>query len=62
LCNCTELRSQDNPDDIRKVYIIPDLTPREQQKSKALRAQLAEMNKVGKNYWIKNGKVVGRVN
>ena len=53
LHNCTKLRSKDNPDDVRKVYVTPDLTPREQQKSKALRAQLFEMNKEGKNYWIK---------
>ena len=42
------------------MYITPDLTPREQQHNKALRAQLAEMNKDGKKYWIKNGRIVQR--
>ena len=45
---------------IRKVYITPDLTPREQQHNKALRACLAEMNKDGKKYLIKNGRIVQR--
>lgn len=62
LRNCTKLRNEDNPEDIRRVYVTPDLTPREQQKNKALRAQLAEKNKEGKSYWIKNGKIVRRVN
>lgn len=60
LRNCTKLRAKDNPEDIRNVYITPDLTPREQQHNKALRAQLAEKNKDGKKYWIKNGRIVQR--
>jgi len=62
LRNCTKLRNKDNPEDVKKVYVTPDLTPREQQKNKALRTQLAEMNKDEKKYWIKNGKIVQRVN
>ena len=53
LRNCTKLRSKDNPEDIQKVYITPDLTPREQQQNKELRVQLAEKNKNGKKYLIK---------
>ena len=37
--------------------MTPDPTPGEQQKSKALRVQLAEMNNDEKNYWIKNDKI-----
>jgi len=50
LRNCKKLRNQEN---IRSVYITPDLTLREQQKGKSLRVQLAEMNKDGKKFWIK---------
>jgi len=53
LHKCTKLRSKDNPDDIQKVYITPDLTPREQQENKVLRSKLAEMNKTEKKYGIK---------
>ena len=60
LRNCTKLRARDIPEEIQNVYITPDLTPREQQHNKALRAQLAEMNKDGKKYWIKNGRIVQR--
>jgi len=62
LRNCTKLRNKNNPENVRKVYVTPDLTPREQQQSKVLRAQLTEMNKDENKYWIKNGKIVQRVN
>ena len=29
LCNSFKLRSGDNPDDIKKIFITPDLTPKE---------------------------------
>ena len=58
LRNKLRLRSQDNPEHIRKVFITPDLTPTEQTKNKELRSQLAEMNKVANLYKIKNGKIV----
>jgi len=61
LRNCKKLRNQENPENIRSIYVTPDLTPREQQKGKALRVQLAEMNKGEKKYWIKNGRIVQRV-
>jgi len=43
-----------------ELFITPDLTPLEQKKHKALRQQLADMNKPDKVYMIKNGKIVRR--
>ena len=40
-----KLRGSGNPEDIRKVFVTPDLMPTEQAKNKALRAELVEMNK-----------------
>ena len=60
LRNKSKLRSESNQDYIRKIFITPDYTPLEQQKNKALRQQLAEMNKVENLYKIKNGEVVRR--
>ena len=62
LRNCTKLRDKNNPEEVKKIYVTPDLTPKEQKQSKALRSQLAEMNKDGKKFWIKNGKTVQRGN
>jgi len=62
LHNCIKLRNKNNPENVRKVYVTPDLTPWEQQQNNALRAQLTEMNKDENKYWIKNGKIVQRVN
>jgi len=62
LRNCKKLRNKENPEDVRRVYVTPDFTPLEQQKNKALRAQFTEKNKEGKSYWIKNRKIVWRVN
>ena len=47
-------------DKIRSLFITPDLTPLEQKKHKALRQQLADMNKSENVYMIKNGKIVRR--
>lgn len=60
LKNCVKLRNKSHPADIQRIYITPDLTPKEQQENKALRSQLLELNKSGKHYKIKNGKVVRR--
>ena len=60
LRNCTKLCDKINPEEVRRIYVTPDLTPKEQQQNKALRSQLAEMNKGGRKYWIKNGKIVQR--
>ena len=53
LRNCTKLRGKEIPQNLTKVFITPDMTPKEREKNKALRAQLAELNKDGKNYKIK---------
>ena len=60
LRNKRKLKDQSNPEKVRKVYITPDLSPSEQAKNKALRQQLADMNKVSNVYMIKNGKIVRR--
>ena len=60
LKNCVKLQNKNHPADIQRVYITPDLTPKEQQENKALRSQLLELNKSGKHYKIKNGKIVRR--
>jgi len=44
LRNCTKLRDKNNPEEVKKIYVTPDLTPKEQKQGKALRSQLAEMN------------------
>ena len=61
LRNKIKLRGQENSDHICKLFITPDLTPKEQKESKELRSKLAEMNKSGKKYKIKNGQIVQRV-
>ena len=54
-----KLKNEKNPDLIKKIYINPDLTPLEQRKRKALRQQLADLNKDSNNtYIIKNGSIV----
>ena len=58
LQNCTKLRGKDVPDPFCKVYICPDLIPKEQENNKELREQLKNMNKDGKVYQIKNGRIV----
>ena len=55
-----KLRSRDNPDPVRNIFITPDFTPLEQKRNKILRQQLADMNKVENIYTIKNGQIVRR--
>ena len=62
LRNCTKLRGKDVPQSLSKVFITPDMTIKERENNKALRSQLAEMNKDGRKYRIKNGKIVQRGN
>ena len=38
------------------------MTPKERECNKSLRNQLADLNKNGKNYRIKNGKIVRKNN
>lgn len=59
LRNKFKLKNEKNPDSIKKIYINPDLTPLEQRKRKALRQQLADLNKESNNtYTIKNSLIV----
>ena len=56
LKNKLKFRSSNNPPKVRNIFITPDYTSLEQRKNKALRQQLAEMNKGENTYMIKNGK------
>ena len=61
LHNSSKLRDDSNPDWIKKVFITPDLTPKEQAENKVLREKLAELNKtVPRSYRIKNSQIVRR--
>ena len=53
--NCTKLRNENNPDKIREVFITPDLTPKERENDKALRAELSKRKTASGNsrYMIK---------
>ena len=62
LKNRTKLRNKEHPNDIQRIYITPDLTPKEQKENRALRNNLAELNQTGKNFKIKNGQIVRRGN
>ena len=53
---CIKLCNTDLPSVIQKVFITPDLTPKEQAANKKLRAELKELNKDGKKFKIKTGK------
>ena len=58
LRNCTKLRNAENPEDVRKLYITPDLTPAEQEINRKLREELREKNREGNFYRIKNGRII----
>ena len=60
LRNSVKLRDESNPDYIKKIFITPDLTPKEQEENKLLREKLFKMNKGGKVFRIKNGQIVWR--
>ena len=53
LRNSIKLRDESNPDHIKKIFITPYLTPKEQEENKLLREKLYELNKAGKFYHIK---------
>jgi len=59
LRNCTKLRDQKLPPVLYNVF-TPDLTTKERETNKNLRAQLKDMNKGGRQFQIKNGKIVER--
>ena len=60
LRNCTKLRSADPSSYYNNIYITPDLTPTEREANRQLRAKLSVLNKDGKHYKIKSGKIVPR--
>jgi len=45
LRTCTKLSQHENSQEIQKLFITPDLTPREQETNKKWRADLKELNK-----------------
>ena len=61
LRNSSKLRDISSPDWFKKVFITPDLTPKQQEENKVLREKLAELNKSApRSYHIKNGQIVRR--
>ena len=60
LQNTKRLRLSDTPANYRKVFIPPDLTPREHEANKELCAQLADANNEGSQFKTKNGQIVRR--
>ena len=60
LRNAFKLRNRELPEHLGKIFITPDMTPKEREENKLLRAKLAEANKSGNNYKIKNGQIVRR--
>ena len=60
LHNRTKLRDPKLSPVLHKVFITPDLTPKERESNKNLRAQLKEMNKGSRQFQIKNGQIVER--
>jgi len=53
LHNSSKLRDMSEPGWMKKVFVTPDLTPKEQEQSKELRKQLADLNSSDKKYRIK---------
>ena len=60
LRNLTKLRTSSTPEQLKRIFITPDLTQREREANKVLRSELAERNKSGNQYKIKNGRIVRR--
>ena len=56
LRNAFKLRNKELPEHLRKIFITPDMTPKEREEHKVLRAKLFEVNKSGNNYKIKTVK------
>ena len=61
LCYCVKLRKADASSYYNNIFITPDSTPTEREANRQLRAKLDALNKDGKQYKIKNGKIVHRV-
>ena len=47
LRNLSKLHKDENPDIVKKILVMPDLTPKELEKNKKLRAELKQKNKDG---------------
>lgn len=45
LRNISKLCIKENPENVKNIFISPDLTPKEQKVNKALCLQLKELNK-----------------
>ena len=60
LRNVKKLRLPSTPEHLKRMFITPDLTQKEREVNKALRSELAERNKSGKQFRIKNGRIVQR--
>ena len=60
LRNCTKLRNSNNPNEVEKIFITPDLTPLEQTANRKLRKELKEKNKSGNLFRIRQGQIVQR--
>ena len=60
LRNCTKLRNADQSSYYSNIYVTPDLTQTEREANRQLRARLDDLNKDGKQYKIKNRKIVTR--
>ena len=60
LHNCTKLRNVDQSSYYSNIYITPDLTPTEREPNRQLWAKLDDLDKDGKQYKIKNRKIVLR--
>jgi len=60
LRNSTKLRSINEVEYLKKVFITPDMPHSEREQNKTLHSRLKEMNQDGNKYWIKNGQIVLR--
>jgi len=60
LQNTKKLRHPDTPVNYHKVFVTPDLTPRECEANRELHARLIEANKEENHFKIKNGQIVWR--
>jgi len=58
LQNCTKLHNSNNPNDVKKIFITPDLTPLEQTANRKLREELKEKNKSGNLFCIRQDQIV----
>jgi len=60
LRNVKKLRLSSTPEHLKCIFITPDLTQKEREVNKALHSELAEHNKSGRQFIIKNGRIVQR--